>query len=126
METNRSRYSERLHWWFHRRSGGAVLRRKPAEGAAGQVDAYRAQAADFGRADARRGVGAKEAIHEAIKDYVNQGCAIILISSDLMELMGLSDRILILNHGRVNLIMDKDECTEETLLLAANGGCCDE
>ena len=71
-------------------------------------------------------VGAKEAIHEAIKEYVNQGCAVILISSDLMELMGLSDRILILNHGRVNLVMDKDECTEETLLLAANGGCCDE
>lgn len=71
-------------------------------------------------------VGAKEMIHEAIRDYVNQGCAIILISSDLMELIGLSDRIMILNHGRTNLIMDKNECTEESLLLAANGGCCEE
>lgn len=67
-------------------------------------------------------VGAKEMIHRTVKDYVNQGNACILISSDLMELIGLSDRVLILNHGRVHAIMDKSDCTEESLLIAANGG----
>lgn len=67
-------------------------------------------------------VGAKEMIHETVKEYVNRGNASIVISSDLMELIGLSDRILILNHGRVHQIIDKAGCTEESLLMASNGG----
>ena len=67
-------------------------------------------------------VGAKEMIHKTVKTYVQNGNAAILISSDLMELIGLSDRVLILNHGRVFGILNKRECTEESLLLASNGG----
>lgn len=67
-------------------------------------------------------VGAKEVIHRTVRDYVGKGNACILISSDLMELIGLSDRILVLNHGRVLQIVDKAGCTEESLLLASNGG----
>jgi ABC-type sugar transport system ATPase subunit len=67
-------------------------------------------------------VGAKEMIHNAIRKYAGQGNAVLVISSDMMELSGLSDRVLIINQGRLSGMMDKEECNEESLLLAANGG----
>lgn len=67
-------------------------------------------------------VGAKEMIHNAVREYVAKGNAAIVISSDMMELSGLSDRVLIINQGRLTGTMGKDECTEESLLMASNGG----
>ncbi len=68
-------------------------------------------------------VGAKSMIHEAVKRHVSRGNAAILISSDLMEVGGLSDRILILYQGRQKGIIDKeqDNCSEVSLLMLANG-----
>ena len=68
-------------------------------------------------------VGAKSMIHEAVKRHVSQGNAAILISSDLMEVGGLSDRVLILYQGRQKGIIDKeqDNCSEVSLLMLANG-----
>ena len=45
----------------------------------------------------------------------------LLISSDLPELVGLSDRVLILRNGHLIGQLDKASCTEESVLLAANG-----
>lgn len=69
-------------------------------------------------------VGAKSMIHEAIKQYADKGNAAILISSDLMEVSGLSDRILILYHGcqKSTVIKGVDDCDEVSLLMLANGG----
>jgi ABC-type sugar transport system, ATPase component len=67
-------------------------------------------------------VGAKEMIHNAVREYASKGNAVMLISSDMMELSGLSDRVLIVNQGRIAGTMDRTECTEESLLMAANGG----
>ncbi len=69
-------------------------------------------------------VNAKSMIHEAIKQHADKGNAAILISSDLMEVSGLSDRILILYHGRQKNTVVKgiDECDEVSLLMLANGG----
>ena len=50
-----------------------------------------------------------------------QGKAVILISSDLPELVGLSDRIIVMRQGHIIGEMEKEVCTEETVLLAANG-----
>lgn len=68
-------------------------------------------------------VGAKSMIHEAVKRHVNKGNAAIVISSDLMEVGGLSDRVLILYHGCQKGIIDKenDNCSEVSLLMLANG-----
>ena len=68
-------------------------------------------------------VGAKSMIHEAIKRHVDKGNAAIIISSDLMEVGGLSDRVLLLYHGRQRGIIekDKDNCSEVSLLMLANG-----
>ena len=69
-------------------------------------------------------VGAKSMIHEAIKQHADKGNAAILISSDLMEVSGLSDRILILYHGcqKNTVVKGIDNCDEVSLLMLANGG----
>ncbi len=66
-------------------------------------------------------VGAKKTIHEIILELTRKGLAIILISSDLPELVGLSHRVMILREGHIIGEMNREECTEETVLLAANG-----
>jgi len=66
-------------------------------------------------------VGAKVVIHRAIAEAADQGVAVLLISSDLPELVGLSDRVLILRNGHLIGQLDKSNCTEESVLLAANG-----
>ncbi len=66
-------------------------------------------------------VGAKRKIHEAVMALADSGAAVLLISSDLPELAGLSSRALILRNGRLLGILEKAELSEESLLLAANG-----
>lgn len=66
-------------------------------------------------------VNAKAVIHRAVADIADRGRGVILISSDLPELVGLSDRVLILRQGRIIGEAERARCTEEHLLLAANG-----
>jgi ABC-type sugar transport system ATPase subunit len=66
-------------------------------------------------------VGAKKVIHDSIIQLSKQGLAIVLISSDLPELVGLSHRILVIREGARIGEMKREECTEESVLLAANG-----
>ncbi len=67
-------------------------------------------------------IGAKVIIHEAIERLAAAGTAVILISSDLPELLGLSDRILVMRRGRLARELARAEFSEEALLLAASGG----
>lgn len=66
-------------------------------------------------------IGAKMTIHKSIEALAKKGSAILLISSDLPELVSLSSRILIMRKGRIVRDMKKEECTEESILMAANG-----
>ena len=66
-------------------------------------------------------IGAKMIIHGSIEKLAKNGCTVILISSDLPELVGLSDRVLIMRKGHFTREMEYGECSEESLLLAANG-----
>lgn len=66
-------------------------------------------------------VGAKAVIHKAVAEVANRGKSVVLISSDLPELVGLSDRVLIMRKGRFIGELSGDQCTEESVLLAANG-----
>jgi ABC-type sugar transport system ATPase subunit len=66
-------------------------------------------------------IGAKMIIHEAVERLADAGNTVILISSDLPELVGLSDRVMIMHKGRFTREMPYENCTEEALLLAANG-----
>jgi general nucleoside transport system ATP-binding protein len=60
-------------------------------------------------------VGSIEFIHQQLIDYRSQGKAILLISADLNEVMGLSDRILVLFEGQIVGEVSADEAKEETL-----------
>ncbi|HEX8296602.1 MAG TPA: sugar ABC transporter ATP-binding protein [Chthoniobacteraceae bacterium] len=64
-------------------------------------------------------VGAKLEIYELINQLTDQGKAVVLVSSELPELLGMSDRILMLNEGRMGGIFTRAEATPERLLAAA-------
>ncbi len=66
-------------------------------------------------------VGAKIEIYEIINQLTDAGKAVVLVSSELPELIGMSDRILMLHEGRVGGIFRKAEATQERLLAAAMG-----
>ena len=66
-------------------------------------------------------IKAKMKIHKAIIELADNGRAIILISSDLPELVGLSDRIVVMRDGHLICEMQKDQLSEDSVLLAMNG-----
>ena len=67
-------------------------------------------------------VGAKSAIYEIIHDLADQGYGIILVSSEMPEVLGMCDRIVVMKEGRITRILDKEEATQEVILEAAMGG----
>jgi len=66
-------------------------------------------------------VGAKHEIYELIRQLTATGKAVVLVSSELPELIGLSDRILMLHEGRIGGEFARAEATQERLLAAAMG-----
>jgi len=66
-------------------------------------------------------VGAKVEVHHLIDELVQEGIAIILISSDLPELLPMSDRILIMREGRQMDVVDAPTATQEEILAQAMG-----
>ncbi|MBL8585053.1 MAG: sugar ABC transporter ATP-binding protein [Rhizobiaceae bacterium] len=66
-------------------------------------------------------VGAKAEIHALIDEMAGRGLAILLISSDLHELMGMSDRILVMHAGRIAAEYPRGT-SAETIMHAASGG----
>jgi rhamnose transport system ATP-binding protein len=66
-------------------------------------------------------VGAKVEVHQLIDDLAARGMAIILISSDLPEVLAMSDRILVMREGRQMAIFDHDEASQQRVLAAAMG-----
>ena len=61
-------------------------------------------------------VGAKAEIYHLIDDLANQGLAIMLISSELPEILGLSDRIYVMQQGRITGELAATDATEEAVL----------
>jgi rhamnose transport system ATP-binding protein len=66
-------------------------------------------------------VGAKAEVHHIINDLAEQGMGIILISSDLPEVLAMSDRILVMREGRQMGIFSREEATQEVIIKAAMG-----
>jgi L-arabinose transport system ATP-binding protein len=61
-------------------------------------------------------VGAKAEIYRLIDDLANEGLGIMLISSELSEILGLSDRIYVMQNGRISGELDGKTATEEAVL----------
>jgi len=64
-------------------------------------------------------VGAKAEIYTVIRDLAAEGIAVLLISSELPEVIGLCDRILVMRGGRISGELDSSEATEERVLALA-------
>jgi rhamnose transport system ATP-binding protein len=65
-------------------------------------------------------VGAKAAVHAVTSEFVRDGNAVLMISSDLPEILGMSDRILVMRRGRLRGEFTRAEATSELLLRAAS------
>lgn len=61
-------------------------------------------------------VGAREEIYEIMNELVQQGKAILMISSDMPELIGLCDRIYVMKDGKITAHLDKSEAEQEKIL----------
>jgi inositol transport system ATP-binding protein len=61
-------------------------------------------------------VGAKFEIYKLINDLKTKGLAVIIISSELPEILGMSDRILVLSKGKQTAILSKSEATQENIM----------
>jgi ABC-type sugar transport system ATPase subunit len=66
-------------------------------------------------------VGAKQEIYAQIDRLASQGLAIVLVSSELPEVLGLSDHILVLHEGRITGEFRRDEATAEAVMACATG-----
>ncbi|MHB8278324.1 MAG: sugar ABC transporter ATP-binding protein [Candidatus Humimicrobiaceae bacterium] len=67
-------------------------------------------------------VGSKAEIHKIIDEMANQGMAIMMISSEIEEIMGLSDRIIVMYEGMIMKEFTREEVTNKKLMTAAVGG----
>ena len=71
-------------------------------------------------------VGAKAEIYELIGELAERGVAILLISSDLPEVLGLSDRVGVMREGQLAGILPRGEATPERVMSLAVGGAAGE
>jgi ribose transport system ATP-binding protein len=66
-------------------------------------------------------VGAKQEIYHLMNDLVEEGHSILMVSSDLPELLGMSDRIVVICEGRQTGIVDKEQFDQAYILDLASG-----
>ena len=67
-------------------------------------------------------VGSKSEIYRLMDDLAEEGKAILLISSELEEVLSMTDRILVMREGRISGEFSRDEATQEKVMTAATGG----
>ena len=66
-------------------------------------------------------VGAKKEIYEIINKFKNEGMSIIVVSSDIPEILGISDRIMVMHEGRVSGFLNRKNATQEGIMTLAVG-----
>ncbi|WP_341279299.1 sugar ABC transporter ATP-binding protein [Paenibacillus sp. FSL H8-0537] len=67
-------------------------------------------------------VGAKKEIYSMMNELSEQGVAIIMVSSDLPEVLGVSDRVIVVHEGHIASVLDKTQMNQEAIMHAATGG----
>jgi simple sugar transport system ATP-binding protein len=67
-------------------------------------------------------IGAIEFIHGRLRAMRDAGCAVLLVSSELDEILALADRVLVMNQGRITGELPISECNETRLGLLMAGG----
>lgn len=66
-------------------------------------------------------VGTKAEVHRLLSSLAAQGVAVLMISSDLPEILGMADRVLVMHEGRLTAEIPGSEATEEAVMAAATG-----
>ncbi|MCA1202138.1 sugar ABC transporter ATP-binding protein [Priestia flexa] len=67
-------------------------------------------------------VGAKREIYQLMNELTERGVAIIMVSSELPEVLGMSDRVLVIHEGKLAGELSKEEATQEKIMTYATGG----
>ena len=67
-------------------------------------------------------IGSKAAVHAFMSELVQLGLSVIMVSSELPEILGMSDRILVMSEGRLVGELDRSEATPEQVVTLATGG----
>ena len=67
-------------------------------------------------------VGAKSEIYAIMRALADGGVAILMISSDMEEVIGVSDRIAVMHEGRISGLLERDDFTEHNIMVLAVGG----
>jgi ribose transport system ATP-binding protein len=66
-------------------------------------------------------VGAKAEIYKLLRGLANDGVSIVMISSDMEEVLHVSDRVAVMHEGCMAGILERAECTEERIMALAVG-----
>ncbi|GLW12046.1 ribose import ATP-binding protein RbsA 1 [Microtetraspora sp. NBRC 13810] len=66
-------------------------------------------------------VGTKAEVHRLLSELAGQGIAVLMISSDLPEVLGMADRVLVMHEGRLTAEIPRAAATEESVMAAATG-----
>ena len=66
-------------------------------------------------------IGSKAAVHAFMSELAAEGLSVIMVSSELPEILGMSDRVLVMREGRMAGFWDRDALDAETLVRAATG-----
>jgi len=66
-------------------------------------------------------IGSKAAVHRFISELVTRGLSVILVSSELPEVLGMADRVVVMQHGHVRRVFERNEATPEIVVAAASG-----
>ena len=69
-------------------------------------------------------VGAKAEIYELMRALAKSGVAIMMISSDMEEVLGESDRVAVMHEGKITGILDRKDASEEAIMNLAVGAAC--
>jgi rhamnose transport system ATP-binding protein len=64
-------------------------------------------------------IGTKSEVHRLLSELAGQGLAILMISSELPEVLGMADRVLVVCEGRITADLERDEASPETVMFAA-------
>ena len=66
-------------------------------------------------------VGAKAEIYRLMRDLADKGAVILMISSDMEEVLNVSDRIAVMHEGEITGVLDRADCTEQNVMQLAVG-----
>lgn len=66
-------------------------------------------------------VGTKAEVHRILSELAAQGVAVLMISSELPEILGMADRVLVIHEGRLAATLSREQASEESIMLVATG-----